>query len=778
MGPAVLAKPLLPDAPGGRRKCRPQPLIHPRMETYPESLLKELSTYCYTCESRAVGAEALLHLYFGELGCNHCYHNIKSCSDFRTRYPMIGLCKGSGEDHNACRWVAPTCKYVMYNTRKTLSIAHCINNKFEKQEVFREATAYLRALLPLRGLYPWRSALKTIAKAGIAVDLSNCPPRLLPLDPLEGGRAVTKAMVGVSGLLNLEKSIIHLEKRKKLKDRPARMQNTPGSTWNTSANTHNIHANTENTHSSTDHPSTVYSTSAVTESSHVCEETLQKPLNKTKRNSRTSTECNILAGKENSSNIQTQHSLHEEGKSRNTDTNTENPLPSIQTPPIKTENSPVSIETPHEFHKKDVVEKNSVYIQPLNYLPETPKPLSQGSVTSQNTGPDLKLRKRKKRMADASAENFPEERKEVELKDMFTSVAKTAVTCQGTLHPRAKKRKLEVSSTTKTDTALTHQDSLPSTAKKKKKIKVPSTSTENSVLTHQHSLPSSTGEKEKTQLKHTFANMEANAVTTQNTFPVIAEKAVEKKHKKKTRNSLRVRNNPGSAEDVPNDASSVCVENTASRQQRKRKVESLDDTFPPSANFSPKTHKRRKQKNSNEVKLEATSAQDIKNGKAESVDGSEPPGATAVLFDHTLPTRVHISPKTHKKRKQKNPHEEEFEATNVQDVSLDNPKLGSEESSISKKHKRKKLKGCDDVKLKGVGAREPFPVTSLPSGAENTTSKNHKKMDLKSHAVESEAAPKQRRRKVNSTNVERESLGNYSALCDTLNTSGCVDDIP
>ena len=89
-------------------------------------------------------------------------------------------------------------------------------HKLSKTELFRAATLYLRDVLPLRRMYPWRRALKIIAKAGTGVDLTNLPPRLKRVRGQEGdgkgGTGKVKAMIGVTGLMQVERSIVRLEK--------------------------------------------------------------------------------------------------------------------------------------------------------------------------------------------------------------------------------------------------------------------------------------------------------------------------------------------------------------------------------------------------------------------------------------------------------------------------------------------------------------------------------------------------------------------------------------
>ncbi|XP_063852875.1 uncharacterized protein LOC135095742 isoform X2 [Scylla paramamosain] len=221
MGAPLLFGPLLGLTQDPKVYGRPQPLIHPRLEAYEETTLKRLSAYCFMCEKSVMGAEVLLHLYFGELGCKYCNHSIKNCDAFRSGYPMTGVCRGCSEEHNASRWVVPTMKYITYHTRKHLSIGLEVQtHELSQDMVMQAASKYIRALLPLRRIYPWRSALKSVSKAGTSVDLSNLPPRLKRLKNAGGARTGEVKMFGVSGLLCLEKSLVRLQAMEERSSRP------------------------------------------------------------------------------------------------------------------------------------------------------------------------------------------------------------------------------------------------------------------------------------------------------------------------------------------------------------------------------------------------------------------------------------------------------------------------------------------------------------------------------------------------------------------------------
>lgn len=162
---------------GTQTEGNTQPQTHPMEEFKKNRKVQALEVTCNSCITRVKGRDALGHLFFGRLKCANCMFVISHCERFKKCYPVISKCAKTQQPHTLTHWVRPVWNYLIYCARRDTAITGFYEN--DKSDIGDEVmhdkmASYLRALLPLKDILPWKSAftdpsLETIMKTKVLV---------------------------------------------------------------------------------------------------------------------------------------------------------------------------------------------------------------------------------------------------------------------------------------------------------------------------------------------------------------------------------------------------------------------------------------------------------------------------------------------------------------------------------------------------------------------------------------------------------------------------------
>ncbi|XP_063883650.1 uncharacterized protein LOC135112778 [Scylla paramamosain] len=154
-----------------------EPQTHPMEEFKKDRQVQSLEVTCNCCIMKVKGSDALGHLFFGRLKCANCMFIISQCQRFKKIYPAPGKCPKTQKAHSLTQWVMPTLNYLSYCARRETVISGFYENDKSNigEDVLHDIIAsYLRSLLPLKNLLPWKSAftdpsIQTIMKTKVLV---------------------------------------------------------------------------------------------------------------------------------------------------------------------------------------------------------------------------------------------------------------------------------------------------------------------------------------------------------------------------------------------------------------------------------------------------------------------------------------------------------------------------------------------------------------------------------------------------------------------------------
>ncbi|XP_045113743.1 uncharacterized protein LOC123506000 [Portunus trituberculatus] len=124
--------------------------------------VQNVEATCNSCIIKVKGKDALTHLFFGPLQCANCLFSMNNCQSFRRNYPAAGKCPKTRRPHSMTKWVKPVLNYLNYCARKEIVISSSYDsNKSRSTDILNDiATSYLRSLLPLKDIMPWRLAFR------------------------------------------------------------------------------------------------------------------------------------------------------------------------------------------------------------------------------------------------------------------------------------------------------------------------------------------------------------------------------------------------------------------------------------------------------------------------------------------------------------------------------------------------------------------------------------------------------------------------------------------
>lgn len=138
---------------------------------------------CYMCSNKLVyGDDIVNHLLFSPLRCRFCKDMINSCYQLRDRCSLACQCPArqtTTSSHDYSEWLKPMDNLV-YFIKMDLRISKYFSNitvPLTPQRIQIALETYIRSLLPIRGLMPWKAAF-TDFTAYIPRDLSRWPPPL------------------------------------------------------------------------------------------------------------------------------------------------------------------------------------------------------------------------------------------------------------------------------------------------------------------------------------------------------------------------------------------------------------------------------------------------------------------------------------------------------------------------------------------------------------------------------------------------------------------------
>ncbi|XP_045105238.1 uncharacterized protein LOC123500635 [Portunus trituberculatus] len=149
-----------------------QPSCHPSQNSYRKAQLKLLKTFCYTCKSQCEGIDVLKHLFFGIIQCK-CHFDIRACCQFTQYFPMTTKCPANKDGH-VLVWKELPVGYVMQHTRAEM--AKKSTSVPTSEEVADVASHYVRTLMSLRELEPWKAAISYMVKNPVLLKISDLPP--------------------------------------------------------------------------------------------------------------------------------------------------------------------------------------------------------------------------------------------------------------------------------------------------------------------------------------------------------------------------------------------------------------------------------------------------------------------------------------------------------------------------------------------------------------------------------------------------------------------------
>ncbi|XP_047481782.1 uncharacterized protein LOC125034154 [Penaeus chinensis] len=128
-------------------------------------------TKCFVCNKEVAGKNVINHMFFPHLKCRNCKTIIKSCHDYsmlkkRLRKGKLKSCSSVSGCHNFDRWNVSPVDFLTYRVRKLIAFRgkRSYNNQPTEQEVTDEMETYIKKLLMLQFLNPWKSAIRSCKK--------------------------------------------------------------------------------------------------------------------------------------------------------------------------------------------------------------------------------------------------------------------------------------------------------------------------------------------------------------------------------------------------------------------------------------------------------------------------------------------------------------------------------------------------------------------------------------------------------------------------------------
>ncbi|XP_027214248.2 uncharacterized protein [Penaeus vannamei] len=137
-------------------------------------------TMCFVCNKEVGGKNVINHLFFPHLKCKDCKTIIKSCQAYSLvkrslRKGKTRTCCSVSGHHNFDRWNVSPVDFLTYKIRKFIAFREDrgYNNQPTEQEVIDEMEKYIKKLLMLQFLKPWKSAIRSCNKYIMTIKQTN-----------------------------------------------------------------------------------------------------------------------------------------------------------------------------------------------------------------------------------------------------------------------------------------------------------------------------------------------------------------------------------------------------------------------------------------------------------------------------------------------------------------------------------------------------------------------------------------------------------------------------
>ena len=177
--------------------------IHPMEKFKKDQQIQTIEGNCYTCLMKVKGSDALAHLFFGRLQCANCKFMMSFCDNFMKNYTKVGQCSKTKKTHSMTKWMVPVYDYLIYCAHREIVLLGLNVDDKSKNDVYSNITkSYLRSLLPLRNIMPWKVAFEDPSLQAIMRTMvlesqcqkSECKLKIMPQSLTESTQKISSSL--------------------------------------------------------------------------------------------------------------------------------------------------------------------------------------------------------------------------------------------------------------------------------------------------------------------------------------------------------------------------------------------------------------------------------------------------------------------------------------------------------------------------------------------------------------------------------------------------------